>query len=86
MTQPRIEYQVYLQNLEEKAMRFLYDEDGHVTAVRIESYTSLSYFEWLQTEIEDAIDQEDYEYAAQIRDEMLYLKLYSTEEFETYLA
>jgi len=86
MTQLRTEYQVYLQNLEEKSTHFIYDEDGHVTAVYIGNYIPLPYLEWLQTEMEDALDQEDYEYAAKIRDEVLYLKLYSTEEFERYIA
>lgn len=87
MSQLRSDYQVYLQDLFEKNLRYLYDEDGHVVSVQsIHNIKSLSYIDWLNTEMQEAIDIEDYRYAAKIRDEILYLQLYTVEEYERYIA
>lgn len=87
MTPLKIEYEVYLQELQEQSVQYLYDEDGHIVSVRqIKSISPLSYLDWLNTEMQDAVDQEDYRYAAKIRDEIIYLKLYTVEEYERYLA
>lgn len=70
MTQPQIEYQIYLQQLEEKLTEVIYDEDERPVYVKtIERESTMSFTEWMKEEMRKAIEVEDYEYAAQIRDE-----------------
>jgi protein-arginine kinase activator protein McsA len=71
MTQPQIEYQVYLQELEESGKIVVYDQDERpVYVTRIQGDDNpLSFTEWMKQEMIKAIEEEDYEYAAQIRDE-----------------
>ena len=71
MTQPQIEYQVYLQELEESGKIVVYDEDERpVYVTRIQGDDNpLSFTEWMKEEMTKAVEEEDYEYAAQIRDE-----------------
>jgi len=87
MSQLRSDYQVYLQELEHQNQIYLYDEDGHVVSIQSKSkYTPLNYVDWLDSEMRDAIEEEDYRYAAKVRDEIIYIKLYTAEEFERYIA
>ncbi len=70
MTQPQIEYQIYLQQLGERSTQVIYDQDERPVYVKtIEKEPTMSFTEWMKEEMKKAIEQEDYEYAAQIRDE-----------------
>ena len=70
MTQPQIEYQVYKQELEQASQIIMYDEDERPAYIKhIETEQPLTFTEWMAEEMKRAIAVEDYEYAAQIRDE-----------------
>jgi protein-arginine kinase activator protein McsA len=70
MTQPQIEYQVYVQEREEAGKIILYDEDERPAYIKqIEIDPPLTFTEWMAEEMQRAIAAEEYEYAAQIRDE-----------------
>ena len=69
MIQARIEYDVYLQDFEERSTEVLYDVDERPMMVRYRDVgIPLCYREWLPGELLRAIEREDYMYAAELRD------------------
>jgi hypothetical protein len=75
MKQSEIEYEVYKQMWEESKVEVLYDVDERPMMIRTKDIAPvLSWTEWLPGEMKDAIEREDYMYAAELRDEIKLLK------------
>jgi hypothetical protein len=75
MEQAKVAYDVYVQVWEESRTEVLYDEDERPMMIRtVEIGDPLSWNEWLPTEMEWAIEQEEYLYAAELRDEIVKTK------------
>jgi len=68
----KAEYQSYLQIYESEKFEVLYDEDERPMMIREKKSmaAALTWFEWLITEMETRIENEEYEYCAVIRDEL----------------
>jgi len=70
MTQPQIEYEVYIQDIKKAGEIIMYDEEERPAYIKyVETEEPLLFTEWMALEMKRAVEQEDYEYAAQIRDE-----------------
>ena len=64
-------YESYVQIWNESKVEVLYDEDERPMMIRTKDIGDpLSWDDWLVGEMELAIDEEEYMYAAQIRDEI----------------
>jgi len=67
-------YRAYKQIWEESKIEVLYDVDERPMMIRTRDIGDpLTWDEWLPGEMEKAIEAEEYEYCAQLRDEMLKL-------------
>ena len=67
-------YRAYKQIWEESKIEVLYDVDERPMMIRTKDIGDpLTWAEWLPGEMEAAIEAEEYEYCAQLRDEMLKL-------------
>ena len=68
-------YESYVQIWNESKVEVLYDEDERPMMIRTKDIGDpLSWDDWLVGEMELAIDEEEYMYAAQIRDELKLLE------------
>ena len=68
-------YEAYKQIWEESKVEVLYDVDERPMMIRTKDIGDpLTWAEWLPGEMEIAIEAEEYEYCAQLRDEILKLK------------
>lgn len=80
MEQARASYDCYRQEWEESKVEVLYDEDERPMMIRMKDIGEpLSWNRWLPVELEWAIENEEYLYAAELRDEILKTKNISNE-------
>ena len=80
MEQAKASYECYKQEWEESRIEVLYDEDEHPMMIRTKDIGEpLSWDKWLPVELEWAIEQEEYLYAAELRDELLKIKTNTNE-------
>lgn len=80
MEQARASYDCYKQEWEEARMEILYDEDERPVMFRVKDIGEpLTWNKWLPVELEWAIENEEYLYAAELRDEILKTKNISNE-------
>lgn len=80
MEQARASYDCYKQEWEESKIEILYDEDERPMMIRTKDIGEpLSWDKWLPVELEWAIEQEEYLYAAELRDEIIKNKNYKNE-------
>lgn len=80
MEQARASYDCYKQMWEESRIEILYDEDERPMTIRTKDIGDpLSWDKWLPGELEWAIEEEEYLYAAELRDELLKIKTNTNE-------